>query len=213
MDFVREEDLAPGGDHIKLLLLSKPFSPDFRENWELYRTEYWEKENERRSLLLQRLRRQERQHAKEQSGWLWWTGWRGWNRAKAPAIKDGDIEKTHTHQRHYSERDVKHKLSNRKSGSHSRNSSRSSVLSSFDTDERPSLSPSRRGSSSGNVVEGRRRSKGGSSLGGAQVGKPTSLNRVSLVSGESKVATRPSRPSRSSESVVDSMDGRAAEGA
>ncbi|KAF4983073.1 hypothetical protein FDECE_17384, partial [Fusarium decemcellulare] len=37
-----EEDLAPGGDYVKLLLLAKPFSATFRENWELYRTEYWE---------------------------------------------------------------------------------------------------------------------------------------------------------------------------
>jgi len=41
-----EEDLAPGGDYVKLLLLPKPFSPNFRENWDIYRTEYWEKENE-----------------------------------------------------------------------------------------------------------------------------------------------------------------------
>ena len=58
---IREEDLSPGGDHIKLLLLPKPFSPDFRENWELYRTEYWEKENERRAKVLRQLRQLERQ--------------------------------------------------------------------------------------------------------------------------------------------------------
>ena len=46
-----EEDIAPGGDYIKLLLLPKPFTPDFRQNWEMYRTEYWERENERRLEL------------------------------------------------------------------------------------------------------------------------------------------------------------------
>lgn len=49
-DFV--EDFLPGGLHLKLVILPKGFSPDFREGWELYRSEYWEKENERRRLLL-----------------------------------------------------------------------------------------------------------------------------------------------------------------
>ncbi|KAM0277118.1 hypothetical protein ACHAQH_006062 [Verticillium albo-atrum] len=60
-----EEDLAPGGDYVKLLLLAKPFTPTFRENWELYRTEYWEKENERRALILKKLKEHERRLAKE----------------------------------------------------------------------------------------------------------------------------------------------------
>lgn len=34
--------------HIKLVVLPRGFSPDFREGWELYRVEYWEKENEER---------------------------------------------------------------------------------------------------------------------------------------------------------------------
>jgi hypothetical protein len=67
-----EEDLAPGGDYVKLLLLAKPFSPSFRENWELYRTEYWEKENERRALIRAKLKERDRQLSKTQWGWLWW---------------------------------------------------------------------------------------------------------------------------------------------
>ncbi|RPB18450.1 hypothetical protein L211DRAFT_843626 [Terfezia boudieri ATCC MYA-4762] len=41
-----EEPLQPSGSHVKLVILPKGFSPDFREGWEIYRTEYWEKENE-----------------------------------------------------------------------------------------------------------------------------------------------------------------------
>ncbi|PGH28759.1 hypothetical protein GX50_08501 [[Emmonsia] crescens] len=68
-----EEDIAPGGDHIKLLLLPKSFSPAFRENWDEYRTDYWEKENERRAVLRRKLKEQRREHAKMRGGWLWWT--------------------------------------------------------------------------------------------------------------------------------------------
>jgi len=71
----REEDLAPGGDYVKLLLLAKPFSPTFRENWELYRTEYWDRENERRALFRTKLQERDRRLRKEQFGWLWWAPW------------------------------------------------------------------------------------------------------------------------------------------
>ncbi|KAL2267010.1 hypothetical protein VTJ83DRAFT_4287 [Remersonia thermophila] len=70
-----EEDLAPGGDYVKLLLLAKPFSPAFRENWELYRAEYWERENERRALLRAKLKERDRRLRKQQGGWLWWLPW------------------------------------------------------------------------------------------------------------------------------------------
>lgn len=75
-----EEDIAPGGDTIKLLLLPKPFSPDFREEWDTYRSAYWEKENERRAVLRRIIHSRDRDLARRQGGWLWWTGWRGWNR-------------------------------------------------------------------------------------------------------------------------------------
>lgn len=71
-----EEDLAPGGDYVKLLLLAKPFTPAFRENWELYRAEYWERENERRALLRKKLKERDRRLAKERWGMFWWLPWR-----------------------------------------------------------------------------------------------------------------------------------------
>ncbi|KAM0207261.1 hypothetical protein ACHAPQ_008894 [Fusarium lateritium] len=67
-----EEDLAPGGDYVKLLLLAKPFSATFRENWELYRTEYWEKENERRALLRRKVNERDQQLVRQQYSWTWW---------------------------------------------------------------------------------------------------------------------------------------------
>ncbi|KJZ79821.1 hypothetical protein HIM_00535 [Hirsutella minnesotensis 3608] len=70
-----EEDLAPGGDYVKLLLLAKPFSPTFRENWDLYRTEYWERENERRALLRAKVKENDRRLAKQTYRWFWWLPW------------------------------------------------------------------------------------------------------------------------------------------
>lgn len=159
IDLIREEDLAPGGDHIKVLLLPKPFSPEFRESWELYRQDYWEKENERRALLLQRLRNLEREEAKREGGWLWWTGWRGWKRSKVAV----DLEKIH--HKPYSEKELK-RPSLRRESSHSRTTSRSSTSGTLDAEERPVAGRTRRGSSSGSVNEGRRRTKAGSSFGG-----------------------------------------------
>ncbi|KUJ16805.1 uncharacterized protein LY89DRAFT_684844 [Mollisia scopiformis] len=139
-----EEDLAPGGDYIKLLLLPKPFSPNFRENWDIYRTEYWEKENERRSILRKKLKERDRRLAKEQGGWLWWTGFRGWNRGKTP-----DVEKSHhvAHKHATHEKEPKRTRSGSvRSGSHSRNSSRSSTPAA-ELEEGP-IGHVRRGSSS-----------------------------------------------------------------
>lgn len=87
-----EEDVAPGGDSVKLLLLPKPFSPDFRADWETHRTSYWEKENERRKQLRGIVRLRARQLARQEGGWLWWTGWRGRNTfslARRPTINGG----------------------------------------------------------------------------------------------------------------------------
>ncbi|POS87732.1 hypothetical protein EPUL_000469 [Erysiphe pulchra] len=78
-----EEDLEPGGDYIKLLLLPKSFSAKFREDWDIYRTEYWEKENERRATKRKVLQERERKIAKKQGGYFWWIGFRGWNKAKS----------------------------------------------------------------------------------------------------------------------------------
>lgn len=76
-----EEDLAPGGDYIRLLLLPKAFSPEFRENWDEYRADYWEKENERRAQLRRKLQERERQRARQEGGWLWWLPFR-WSRSR-----------------------------------------------------------------------------------------------------------------------------------
>jgi hypothetical protein len=120
-----EEDLAPGGDYIQLLLLPKHFTPTFREDWETYRALYWEKENERRAVLNNKTKAQDRKLAKERGGWLWWTGYRGWKQGK-PA----DVEKTHHNVHRQSSVEKEHrrnKSSMANTGSHSRNSSRGST--------------------------------------------------------------------------------------
>ncbi|KAK3374399.1 Spo7-like protein-domain-containing protein [Lasiosphaeria ovina] len=93
-----EEDLSPGGDYVKLLLLAKPFSPTFRENWELFRSEYWEKENERRALLRSKLKERDRKLRKEHGEWFWWLPWRR-SVAEKPHTVRTDPEKAH-HPRH-----------------------------------------------------------------------------------------------------------------
>ncbi|KAF2472725.1 uncharacterized protein BDR25DRAFT_198837, partial [Lindgomyces ingoldianus] len=151
-----EEDIAPGGDYIKLLLLPKPFGPDFRENWEMYRTEYWERENERRAELRKRVRARQREIAREEGGWLWWTGWRGWKRARGITTRTGDVEKT-VHGHGYSGstsgslRDRKRRPSmlRGRDGSHSRSSSRSTTPTpDFDDKLRPLETRERRWSTS-----------------------------------------------------------------
>ncbi|KAJ5157179.1 uncharacterized protein N7482_008279 [Penicillium canariense] len=79
-----EEDLSSGGDYIRLLLLPKSFSPEFRENWDDYRTDFWEKENERRTQMRHKLRERERQLAQAEGGWLWrfGLGWRASQRRR-----------------------------------------------------------------------------------------------------------------------------------
>ena len=147
-----EEDLSPGGDYIKLLLLPKPFSPGFRENWDIYRTEYWEKENERRALLRKKLKEQDRGIAKKQGGWLWWTGYRGWKRGGTP-----DIEKIHSHVQRQSTLDKDHKRTrSTRSGSHSRTSSRSTTPTA-DVDDGSAGGNKRRNSTSSNASERRKK--------------------------------------------------------
>lgn len=154
---MREEELAPGGDHIKLLLLPKPFSPDFRENWELYRAEYWEKENERRAQSRERVRRRQSELAREQGGWIWWTGWRGWKRAKTIPGREGDLERTHRHQLH-PEKDPR-RVAGINSDPHSRTSSRSSIRSQVSGEVRPTSERMRRGSSNSSVGDRPRKLK------------------------------------------------------
>ncbi|KAI9842854.1 MAG: hypothetical protein M1837_006875 [Sclerophora amabilis] len=170
-----EEDLSPGGDYIKLLLLPKPFSPEFREQWEVYRAEYWERENERRAQLRVQLHAQRRELAKQESGWLWWTGWHGgWWRRRAVVTERGasDVERSHqhphTHHTHHHQHPTKgaHALGEKEgtskasrrpqveragsgtaSASASRSSSRHSTSRTPDGDDRPvSAAKARRGS-------------------------------------------------------------------
>lgn len=167
----REEDLSPGGDYIKLLLLPKPFSPDFRVNWELYRLEYWEKENERRAHLRQLLRKSERELAQRHGGWLWWAGWRGRTMVQNTSGK-GDIEKS-SH-RHQLEKEVKRR-SVMRSDSHSRNTSRSSTPSNVEGEERPVRT--RRGSATMVASERRRKaSRSSNSMESSQLSKFTPVS-------------------------------------
>ncbi|KAL9100596.1 MAG: hypothetical protein Q9163_004055 [Psora crenata] len=154
-DRSKQEDLSPGGDYIKLLLLPKPFSPDFRENWELYRLEYWDKENERRARIRQIIRKRERDLAKKRGGWLWWTGWRG--RGKVVDSLTTDVEMSH--HRSHSEKERKLRPASARSESNSRNTSRSSTPSTLDLEERPLSTRTRRESTTANASERRRKAK------------------------------------------------------
>ena len=143
-----EEDVAKGGDYVKIMLLPKHFTPDFREGWEIYRTEYWEQENQRRSGLRKRIRAKEREIARRERGWFWWTGWRGWAKSKGIGAPKSQHEKDRetmpppqhphshvhsaTHQVSQKEKEKHRRRSSavrdqEREGSHSRSSSRSSV--------------------------------------------------------------------------------------
>lgn len=130
-----EEDVSPGGNYVKLLLLPKSFSPAFRENWELYRSGYWERENERRGELRKALKRSDRELARQQGGWLWWTGWRGFKHAKAVS----DVEKMHRshHTTHHRESDRPRRRRGSLSQNDSRSSSRSSLTPTPDPEDGP----------------------------------------------------------------------------
>lgn len=166
-----EEDLSPGGDYIRLLLLPKSFSPEFRENWEEYRTDFWEKENERRAQIRVRLHERDRQLAQQGGGWFWWLGisWKASQRRRqlaacaASTTRSGEgsekPQHRHTHSHHHSTTSQKHasadlkppaRRSSPRSDSHSRSPSRSTtpVDAASAPDERPPSrgSRSRRGS-------------------------------------------------------------------
>lgn len=145
-----EEDLCASGDHLLLLLLPKNFSSEFRENWETYRSEYWERENVRRAGLRKKVAAHKRNKAREVGGWKWWTGmWRVIPHASHRRKSGGDLEKHpqgHHHAGHnrsdsraghsrnntMSEKEALAKASRRRSlmrdsSTHSRQSSRSST--------------------------------------------------------------------------------------
>lgn len=149
-----EEDLAPGGDYIRLLLLPKSFSPEFRENWEDYRTDYWERENERRAVLRSKFRQQRRVAAKHDGGWMWWTGL--WRTRKHLPRRDverhgGPHHHHHLHRPQLVDKDAKGASARRRSflrseSNHSRQSSRSPTPA-LEGDEKPLSERIRRGSS------------------------------------------------------------------
>ncbi|KAL8918306.1 MAG: hypothetical protein Q9172_005465 [Xanthocarpia lactea] len=138
------EDLSPSGDYLKLLLLPKPFSPDFRENWEMYRLEYWERENERRAQLRRQLLQRQKHLAREEGKWFWWTGWRKPRSARTPNPSDHDTEKPSSAE-HSKER--RRRYSFLRADSQSRTASRSSTPASLDGEDYLLSGRSRRGSS------------------------------------------------------------------
>ncbi|KAL4793614.1 Spo7-like protein-domain-containing protein [Aspergillus venezuelensis] len=144
---VVEEDLSPGGDHVRLLLLPKLFSPEFRGNWDDYRTDYWDKENERRAQIREKLRHRERQIARHEGAWFWWIGigWKASRRRRLAAATlhraiEGEKGHRHNHHAHPSISKLAHDSKSplrrsARSDSHSRTPSRSTTP--IDTDDRP----------------------------------------------------------------------------
>lgn len=185
-----EEDIAPGGDVIKLLLLPKPFSPDFREDWDTYRTAYWDKENERRSELRRVVKARHREIAKRKGGWFWWTGWRGWESLRGGT--KADVDMSHKHIREKSSlshlRDRRKKEALFKDGGHSRSSSRSSTPTP-EPESRPRRAAGgdamRRGSSSQGTG---RRKKGLSSASNSSTSSTSSSRPRPLTPGESQMS-------------------------
>lgn len=199
-DTAVEEDLAPGGDYIKLLLLPKSFSPAFRENWDEYRSEYWEKENERRARLRRKVEQRDLQQAKREGGIPWWTGWWRVEKALHPAGGAGsgrerDVEKLQQARQHrrtqsrVSERDSMGR--SRRSGStlvdpnsHSRTSSRSTTPNPLsDAEDRSTGSEReranrRRGSTAGSGSERSRRRKSSLSISSGAGRLPSPLTQM-----------------------------------
>lgn len=172
-DLSYEEDLSPGGDYVKLLLLPKPFSSDFRENWELYRLEYWEKENERRACLREALHKYQKDSAREQSGWLWWFGLRRWRLS----ITENRSELEKSYLKHPTENEGKRRHSFARSESHSRTASRSSTPSTVDPEEKSTAGKSRRGSTTASASERRRKAKPPTSIDENSISKLTPISR------------------------------------
>ncbi|KAK0390986.1 hypothetical protein NLU13_0488 [Sarocladium strictum] len=143
-----EEDLAPGGDYVKLLLLAKPFSATFRENWELYRTEYWERENERRALLRKKVKEHDARLAKEQLGWLWWLPFRRVRHPRNNLPKGhGPGPRAHIHHHHLSGLERKRRSSSVRRGSTSSSRSQTPTLESYVEEVGSAVPVSRKASS------------------------------------------------------------------
>ena len=210
---LREEDLAPGGDTLRLLLLPKPFSPDFREGWDAFRLDYWERENTRRAALRALVRTRARAVARKQGGWLWWTGWRGWRAfARLPSQRPAtrrkrDLERLALRDRPASRpsssaglppgsKSQRLKLEQRlRDGSQSRGSSRSSTPAPHGDNLDPHNPPSsRRASVDGKALSSRHRrtsssasSTSGSIPGSRRPRKPLANNERSRLSASETV--------------------------
>lgn len=196
---VVEEDLAPAGDVLKVLLLPKPFSPDFREGWENWRMEYWEKENARRAELRKVVAARQKEIAKKEGGWLWRTGWRGWQNVRifgGKSRRQLEHERLALKEKMLADRskEKKRRESMLRSGSQSRSSSRSTT---------PGPDPERPSSRRAGDVE-RRRGSSASSTGTAKRPKKGSihLSRLSMTDAapeaSSPLTTRASNLSTSS---------------
>lgn len=169
-----EEDLSAGGDYIRLLLLPKSFSPEFRENWDNYRTDFWEKENERRSQIRIKLRERENQLAQSE-GWLsrLGLGWRASQRRRLVATSlhrpiEPEFKQRLAHGHHASiSKERAPPRRHTRSESHSRTSSRSTTP--VDLDDRPpsrssTSSRPRRGSTASGQETPQQRKRKGSTL-------------------------------------------------
>ncbi|OQE39340.1 hypothetical protein PENCOP_c007G08778 [Penicillium coprophilum] len=176
---VIEEDLSPGGDYIRLLLLPKSFSPEFRENWDDYRTDFWEKENERRAQLRLKVREQDRNLAKTEGSWLYrlGLGWRASQRRRGTLHRplEPDFKQRIGHSHHPSITKINHERGpssrrSTRSESHSRTSSRSTTPVDISVEDRPpsrsstSSRPRRGSTASGQDASPQQRKRKGSTL-------------------------------------------------
>lgn len=209
-----EEDIAPGGDVLRVLLLPKPFSPDFREGWDTLRMEYWERENTRRAHVRSSVRIRRREVAKRDGGWLWWTGWRGWHKVHFNPFSNRKTRR----QKDLEQLAIKEKLSSSslrvpkerrresilRDGSHSRSGSHSGQSSRAPTPELDS-----RPNSSGKDTRPRRGSSTGST-GGKRPRKMLAAHEPSRLSATETVlyGNEPSSSKRNSTVSISSSDSR-----
>ena len=204
-----EEDIAPGGNCIKLLLLPKYFSPTFRENWELYRSKYWDRENERRAYLRKEIRRHDGDRARAEGGWIQWAKWKIKSRQRVKSEENRcQYEHSHLHGQGGQARERgKLRLAPHTSKSYDRSSSRSSSRTSTRAyDKDLCLLPddlgnmrSRRGSISTSANANEKRRKRGSQTSGS-----LKLSRLTPAGGIKSV-TPPSSNDGPSVSKRDSM--------
>ncbi|CDM26553.1 hypothetical protein DTO013E5_4723 [Penicillium roqueforti] len=176
-----EEDLSPGGDYIRLLLLPKSFSPEFRENWDDYRTDFWEKENERRAQLRLKLRERERHLAQTEGGWLGRLGL-GWRASQRRRLVAGTLHRSLEQESKHRPGHGHHPITklgqeqrgpsrrNTRSESHSRTSSRSTTPVDTSFEDRPpsrsspSSRPRRGSTASGQDASPQQQKRKGSTL-------------------------------------------------